>query len=213
MSQQCERVIIFVFSALLLAGVSLAQSPTGLVVESEVVRTSYCLTEVSGVRNVLSVKITLRLSYRNTSNGAVILPRLTQIRQYTLYSIGLPSSVNREERLIRFKPFEMFDGDKLDEYRPDPEFFDVLEPNSSGVSRQDEVDIVVGASSFGESLPTGDRMLSVEIDHWPANPESLPRLQSRWDKYGTLWSKPIVVGPVKIHIDAGTPAKGCPGVM
>jgi hypothetical protein len=179
-----------------------------LTVEPRVADAKYCL-ESSGA---VTIHLTLRLKYRNNGEVPVLLPRFSYCSGYALFHDQDSMARNRPESRLLAERRRMLDTTKLDQSKPESEFFDTIAPGATLDNWPMETIIFLryGPNS-GQVVPDGDHLLRVLIDHWADHRAPGKRLRRRWKTQGLLWIEPIEAPAVKTRIDGGVKPGRCVG--
>jgi hypothetical protein len=192
-----------IMAALLLSPPLSAPTDATLVVTAALADSTYCSTPDGNA--TLWVRIDVK--YENTLGVPAILPMATRAAGYQLFrsdARGHPDGLVRE---FKSKLPAMFDPSKLSQAQPDPQLFEVLQPG--GVAhRIEKLGLAVGGPRVAR-LPAGDYYLRVRVDQWPARRKWGQVLATSWATYGRLLSESIVLQPVRVRVQQGSPSEPC----
>lgn len=181
-------------------------SAAQLMVEPSIVEGRYCLDDTGA----LSLKLSVRFTYHNSSDSPIVLPLFEQIAQYTLFRDDESLSRNRPEGQEKYRVRRLFDETKLNTSRPSSGLFQIL---GSGEKRERIHKVVIflrPPRRPGISLLGSDHLLQVELNHWFGNRRVGETLQRTWRNFGLLWIDTIIAPPVKLHIEKDPQPQRCP---
>lgn len=177
-----------------------------LIVEPELIESMYCGDDSGNI----SLRATLRFTYRNTSQQSILLPRFAQVLQYGLFADEESILANRPERQERYHVRRLFDISKLDRGRPDQQLFDSIPPGASK-ARVLEIFIFLRHPRRGGATLLGkDEYLRVEINQWFESKQRGEDLREQWREFGLLWIDNVVSTPLRLHIEKDPVPHRCP---
>jgi hypothetical protein len=174
----------------------------GLSLDTEVMTHRYC----SEASDAISLRLTLRLTYKNDTLQPIVLLRLTPFLGLTLRDAR--SSEHSAEVHQLFSQYRFFDASKLKSEKPNARSFVTIPPGASYNDAVNELVIALGAKGSSPLLGT-DQYLTIETNTWPDQRNNGEVVQSAWKGTGLLWLDPVQSSPVRIHIDAAPDDRQC----
>ena len=187
-------------------GQSIATDSPGLVAEPVVTEAKYC-REFSGD---ISLRLQFILHFQNTAQSALVLPLFARLSRYELYSDDAALPRGRAEADVRFSAGNVLDANKLDQARPDPMLFRILNAGETTSLYTSVAMIVLPARTARSPLLGSDRYLKLYLNPWPADPGAGRTLYRAWQPYGNLLLAEIPSLPFKFHIQHQPRAEACP---
>ena len=172
---------------------------------ANVVSQQYCSKTRPDSSSESQLALQLKLSVRNTSEVALIVPRFNN----AVYRVVLSKSLEKTKSgnyaydahstLMRIRWPENEDWKQLS---PTSEFV-ILKPNDSfDYQYLQGIEISLTDPDDGRHrLPAGRYFLQVKIQTWPWDAEKINVLQQRWAQYGHLWYHDIASEPLLVSIE------------
>jgi hypothetical protein len=163
----------------------------------------YC-TERDGK---IAAHLYLDLEYSNRTNVPVLVPMFARISSYSVFKDPDQYRRGQEEDRIQFRrPNE----DEMPDLTPTPAatLFSTL-PVGEQLRRNVVVKVAIGAGRH--RIPLGaDRLIDIEVDHWPRSPEIGLKLREEWKARGdVLTSKVRLSSPIKIRVEKNPVPSPC----
>jgi hypothetical protein len=161
----------------------------------EILGSEYCLQQ-SGLA---TLKVTLRLEFKNSGDVPLILIRGAPLLGWKLRHVGI-SPEDDSERTEQYPTRRIIDTSRMDQTKPDPEFFAILRPGEFN-TWQEQVGIVLDERPGRASLLGTEQDFTVTVNPWPDGLAQGGALRKSWASLGHLWLEPIVSAPVRIHLE------------
>jgi hypothetical protein len=177
----------------------------------DLIRTKYCL-EPSGL---VTLRLQLRMNYRNDGPQPVILFRLPPVQSFVLRDGKNEPGSPTSESHHAFAPYRVFDGSKIGRTAPRGDAFTILAAGATYQAIPEDLIIVLKDNQDREPVLGTDQYLTVEANPWPDHRKNGEALRRVWKGSGFLWLDPVQSSALKIHIEetpqvarCGPPAVG-----
>jgi hypothetical protein len=188
-----ERVTILVF--MLLINVPTRAQTDRLKLTTEITNQRYCGTDYS---DLAMLTMSLKLTYLNDTSKTLILYEGSNLISYILIAPDVTQ--------IRDKQYEMnmhvgwlTSGGKLREGNSPGNEFAILRPGDSFHTNAD-TSVPVALEPGAKFLKSGDHVLQVVIETWPADQTVLDRLRKKWERTGYLWANDMRSDPMPLNV-------------
>jgi hypothetical protein len=197
-----ERVTILVF--MLLINVPTRAQTDRLSLTTEITNQRYCGTDYS---DLAMLNISLKLIYRNASSETLILYQGSSLISYILIAPDVTQLRDKQYELNMHVGW-ITSGRKLREGNSPGKEFAILRPgdtfHTNGIIRV-PVELEPGA----KFLKSGDHVLQVVIETWPADQTVLDRLRKKWDRTGYLWANNMWSDPMPLNVSTKPDVVAC----
>lgn len=196
------------FSALILiAAVNACAGETnvtdGLHQTTQILKKQYCPASGGPV-----LKVRLLLTVKNSSASPVILTRAALVQEYDIRRMSTERSRKPPLSAQTLPEKEPFSATTLDLARPPADLFDIIAPGAS-VDRIVLVALWVKDLQVTMEVPSATYWLSVRVKYWPWSQVAASEARQRWSRFGTLWTRPVVAGPVELPVERDPMIERC----
>jgi hypothetical protein len=205
-SGQISCVLSVLACLVLLSGRTTARAADILTLTPQLVEAHYCLEDGGAI----SLRVSLRIAYKNVGLSPVLLPFFTRVAGYVLVS-GEGNLRSRSGKQVMFQNPPTFDSSRLpDPSNPDPTLFQAI-PTGGSAQRVFEVPIIIRSLQRPASTLAGDYSLQVSLENWPDSRGDAATFRKRWEAYGLLWANADMTAPVELRIADSPVANRCGG--
>ena len=195
------RAISSIVLTLLLHGTLFSQTEAvsdspGLKLTMKIMEQKYCDSDYS---DMAMLRVSLQLTYVNIGRRPLIIYKGSNLIYYVL--------VGSNEQKLRNKQYEanihvgwVTSGTKLKEGSQPGKEFTVLNPHES-YQTEGDVSIPVDLNGTTQFLKSGEHVLQVVTETWPADEAQFDKLKRRWNNTGFLWGKNVRSEPMPFSVE------------
>jgi hypothetical protein len=196
MKARATIILTLFLNGILFSQTEAVSNSPDLKLTTKIIEQKYCDSDYS---DMAMWRVSLQLTYTNTGRRPLILYKGSNLIYYVL--------VGSNERNLRNKQYEakihvgwITSGTKLNEGARPGKQFAVLNPNESYQTKGD-VSIPIDLNGTTEFIKSGEHVLQVVTETWPADEAQFDKLSRRWNHTGFLWGGNITSEPTPFSLE------------
>lgn len=214
------KLLLFTTLLLCLCSIANAQSGTrsaaeGVVKEPSIAGSGLELITTTVEQQYCSssaMVLTLKLSFKNTSGGRLVLFKYGNAPHAYLISRSAAAAAAKEYEQVVSPMMGGGAGSLQFGDEPPPTYFVILQPEETySPPNTVKVPVFIGGEGDARSQPDdegrhesglgfGQHALQIKVNTWPFHTEPPADLRARWERFGNLWAKPLLSRPMEFQV-------------